>query len=103
MQAQGARDDAPPALGRLDGGRVGEVVLPQQQGARVAQDTALVDVEDARVGRVRRRRVLADLLAGAALRAQPVERDLPCDVGLEVRGRAAGPEDEVFVGGAFGD
>lgn len=103
MQAQRPRDDPPPALGRLDGGRVREVVLPQRQRPRVAQDAALVDVEDAGVGRVRGRRVLADLLAGAALGAQPVERDLPGDVGLEVGRCAAGPEDEVFVGGAFGD
>lgn len=103
MQPQRTRDDLPPALGRLDRGRVREVVLPQLQRAWVARNAALVDVEDAGIGGVRGRRVLADLFAGTALGAQAVERNLPRDVGLEVRGLAAGAEDKVFVGGAFGD
>lgn len=67
----------------------------------MAEDAALIDVEDTGVGGMGGR--VLDPLAQAALGAQAVERQFPGDVGLEVSGGAAGAEDEVFVGGAFGD
>lgn len=101
MHAQRARDNLAPALGGFClGGKV-EVLAPQLDGARVAEDGALVDVEDARVGGVRGR--VLDFAAQAALLAQAVERELPCNVGLEVVRFGAGAEDKVFVFGAFGD
>lgn len=46
---------------------------------------------------------MLDLLALAALGAEPVEREFPSDVGLEVGGGAARTEDKMFVSSSFGD
>lgn len=67
----------------------------------MAEDAALVDIEDTRIGGVGGG--VLDLFAQTALCAEAVKGELPGDVGLEMGGGAAGAEDEMFVSGAFGD
>lgn len=62
---------------------------------------ALVYVEDAGLGGMGCR--VLDFLAGAALLAESVERELPGDVGLEMVRFAARPKDQVLVFGALRD
>lgn len=65
------------------------------------EDSALVDVEYPSVGGVGGR--VLDLLADASFGAKLLEGEFPGDVGLEVMWFATGPEDEMFVFGAFLD
>lgn len=65
----------------------------------MAEDATLVDIEYTGIGGMRFG--VLDLLALAAFGTEAVERELPSDVGLEVGGRAARAQDQVFVSGPF--
>lgn len=100
MHPQRPRDNLPPPLGSLDLGREIEVGEPQPQVSRVARHGSLEDGEGARLRRVGGGGADAQPLAAGG--AQGVEGLLPCGVGEEVFYPRPGPEDEVFVVGAFG-